>query len=501
LRSSIGYAKFLNNAIKNDYRYRGDQHHESRRYEDRRHDGHRDRDDHHYDSRHRNHRHDHHHHSDRHSYFRQRSSKSRGRRNNYSISPIRRSSPHNSEKESPVQEHRSKSSMAKTIKIEIPETSSVIKSESPPEISPVLLDTVPSFSTPTPSLLTKARVVSSKSNMDIVSFEDVFPEAVSLSRPIKIPTVRLPIVVPPFPPQFFPQSSLSNQQWFGYPTTYYPVPPPPPPPSNILQQISNQSAFSQPIQISLPAEPTVPDPQPSYEISKQSVRDYYESSVVSLSKEIKREVVSPAVSDPIQSQPTPEEAQNDEEEEVEKSKLKLYEKNPDWIETYTDDGIIYYYHKETRETSWEEPPPKAPEKIAPKPVFQQSEGLKRPEKRPESVQIDVVKLKKQFKLKIWQNIHKYLKPRNEMKTVDEGTLTQFARKMTHQCLDVELKNGNKNFEITEKMTRKCLEVELQNENKNLEITENVYLRARQITDQNYVQFVTETRTIKAEPLH
>uniref|UniRef100_A0A914PYR0 Uncharacterized protein n=1 Tax=Panagrolaimus davidi TaxID=227884 RepID=A0A914PYR0_9BILA len=54
-RSSVGYAKFLKNAIKKDYRYRGDRHYESRRYEDRRHDRHRD--DHHYDSRQRNHRH------------------------------------------------------------------------------------------------------------------------------------------------------------------------------------------------------------------------------------------------------------------------------------------------------------------------------------------------------------------------------------------------------------------------------------------------------------
>uniref|UniRef100_A0AC35EYX2 WW domain-containing protein n=1 Tax=Panagrolaimus sp. PS1159 TaxID=55785 RepID=A0AC35EYX2_9BILA len=192
------------------------------------------------------------------------------------------------------------------------------------------------------------------------------------SHPIRIPTVRLPLVFPSLPPQFLPQSSLSNQQWFGYPTTYYPVLPPPP--SNVPQQIPTQSAISQSLQIPLPAEPTLSDPQPSYEMSKQFVGDY-ESSVVTSSKEIKREEVSPAVSDPIQSQPTSEEAQNDEEEEeVEKSKLKLYEKNPDWIETYTDDGIIYYYHKETRETSWEEPPPKAPEKIAPKPVFQESKG-------------------------------------------------------------------------------------------------------------------------------
>uniref|UniRef100_A0AC34GHK9 Uncharacterized protein n=1 Tax=Panagrolaimus sp. ES5 TaxID=591445 RepID=A0AC34GHK9_9BILA len=209
-------------------RYYDDRHYESRRYEDRdrRHDRHRD--DRHHHSRHRTHRH--YDHSDRrdghsHSHRRRSNSPQRSKRQ-YSQSPERtkKSSPHVSRKQSPVREHRSV--FAKDIKIEIPDTSPIIKSESPPEIlsknsSPAI--SIVSSSAPagvSPSINTN--LTSSQSNKNVISIETVFPDA---PKPIQQPSNDFSSFYSTPPPGTGPKFR-STMQFQGFANTRATKPPP-----------------------------------------------------------------------------------------------------------------------------------------------------------------------------------------------------------------------------------------------------------------------------------
>ena len=78
--------------------------------------------------------------------------------------------------------------------------------------------------------------------------------------------------------------------------------------------------------------------------------NHHESSILNsttkLITEIKVEDISPTDTYSQQSQPSSDKNEEDETEVIEK--VRPFSKNPDWIETFTDEGIIYYYHKQTR---------------------------------------------------------------------------------------------------------------------------------------------------------
>uniref|UniRef100_A0A7E4UQH8 SET domain-containing protein n=1 Tax=Panagrellus redivivus TaxID=6233 RepID=A0A7E4UQH8_PANRE len=309
-------------------------------------------------------------------------------------------------------------------------------------------------------------------------------------------TTPVPMMVPPpsstgygFPPPMLspympPVTAISgafnpSTPSYYHPSPYYPAsmfhPPPPPQP--------------------------VPAPMPITVTIKEEVMDPSPSSVVS---------------DPVhrpQEEPAEIVVEDDADGEdcAGGAKERVFEANPDWIETSTPDGVIYYYHKETRESMWTEPPPKTetePANPTPPqcstdssqgtsggeatttssefggdsqpqqaPIVQKEvkqelmdatptpsnhdgvqhhhHGHHRPPRRSREYPPDMDKRKRDFKEKVWNHLFPYLKTKSGVETYGSNVLTQYARKMTHRTLDDEIHHGNVKCVVTKEVLAKA----------------------------------------------
>ena len=158
------------------------------------------------------------------------------------------------------------------------------------------------------------------------------------------------------------------------------------------------------------------------------------------------------VSDPIQSRPGSQEKATDAT-----SEYQPYEKNPNWLIVPTEDGYCYYFHKETLESTWDEPPELETEVTEKKKTLEGSkaeeqvkeatdvssstvaqsatESSQKPKHSKVEVLTEQMKQKKEFKERVWHSLfNKFLKNWSKFSYFREQDLTQFARKVCFRVL-------------------------------------------------------------------